>query len=164
MRAHNVHSDEYRRPIEEGDAYKPARAGRIKEVGDFPLLARRVPRRDAWIAWVWPNATGYFGNTATPCTHMDPVLKACPAGTPRSIFGRMSFFEGTWDELSLDGRSGSGTLLRPSAQATRAASEVRQAARYLPTHRPPHAEVRVRSPHVRCAATGLSPHVLRVGG
>ena len=78
--------------------YKPHRS-LIAETGDFPLLARRLPGRDAWIAWIWPNACEYFGNTQTPCMHMDPVIPECPAGETRSIFGRLLFFEGTWDDL-----------------------------------------------------------------
>jgi hypothetical protein len=99
VRAHYVHSAAYRERVEQGEAYQPARTGEIREAGDFPLLARRVPGRDAWIAWVWPNAQGYFGNTQTPCMHMDPLMAACPAGEARSVFGRMAFFEGSWEEL-----------------------------------------------------------------
>lgn len=71
----------------------------LKETGDFPLLARRIPGRDAWIAGLWPTCEEYFGDTQTPCMHMDPVLPPCPAGATRSIYGRMIFFEGNWDAL-----------------------------------------------------------------
>jgi hypothetical protein len=79
--------------------YKPAPPNGIRETGDFPLLARRIPGRDAWIAWLWANGTSYFGNTMAPCMHLDPVVAACPAGKARSVFGRMIFCEGSWDQL-----------------------------------------------------------------
>ncbi|MDP6505442.1 MAG: hypothetical protein QF886_17600, partial [Planctomycetota bacterium] len=100
VRAHFTESKLYAERLKEGENYKPERANRIREAGDFPLLARRLPGRDAWIAWIWPNAPhGYFGNTQTPCMHMDPRIPACPAGESRSVFGRMIFFEGSWDKL-----------------------------------------------------------------
>ncbi|MBC8868986.1 MAG: hypothetical protein H8E44_06185 [Planctomycetes bacterium] len=99
VRAHYRDSAAYSERKKLGAAYEPHRS-LIAETGDFPLLARRMPGRDAWIAWLWPNAIEYFGNTQTPCMHMDPVLPECPAGETRRIFGRMVFFEGTWDELS----------------------------------------------------------------
>ena len=71
----------------------------IEEAGDFPLYARRLPGRNAWIAWVWPDAERYFGNTQTPCMHMNPCVPACPPGKTQSIFGRLLFFEGTWPAL-----------------------------------------------------------------
>jgi hypothetical protein len=30
---------------------------------------------------------------------VDPKIPACPAGESRSVFGRMIFFEGSWDKL-----------------------------------------------------------------
>ncbi len=98
VRAHNRNSAVYLERTRLASEYKPHRS-LIVETGDFPLLARRLPGRDAWIAWIWPNAYEYFGNTQTPCMHMDPVLPECPAGETRSIFGRLLFFEGTWDDL-----------------------------------------------------------------
>jgi hypothetical protein len=98
VRAHYRDSAAYRDRIERGQEYEPD-PRRVRETGDFPLLARRVPGRDAWIAWIWPTAHGYFGNTQTPCMHMDPVLPDCPPGQTRRIFGRMVFFEGSWEEL-----------------------------------------------------------------
>jgi len=100
VRAHYTESQLYADRLKQGERYRPSRPNRIREAGDFPLLARRLPGRDAWIAWVWPNApSGYFGNTQTPCMHMDPLIPACPAGESRSVFGRLIFFEGTWDQL-----------------------------------------------------------------
>lgn len=98
VRADYAGSADYAARLAAGDAYVPDDR-RVREVGDFPLLARRVPGRDAWIAWIWPDAAGYFGNAAAPCMHMDPVLPACPPGQTARMFGRMIFFEGTWDEL-----------------------------------------------------------------
>lgn len=100
VRAHYTESQLYAERLKQGESYKPDRPNRIRQAGDFPLLARRLPGRDAWIAWVWPNApNGYFGNTQTPCMHMDPQIPACPPGESRSVFGRLIFFEGRWDEL-----------------------------------------------------------------
>ena len=99
MRAHYLDSAAYRERLAAGDAYEPEGSGWVREVGDFPLLARRIPGRDAWIAWLWPTANGYFGNTQTPCMHMDPVMPSCPPGETRSVSGRMEFFEGTWEGL-----------------------------------------------------------------
>ena len=82
-----------------GDDFKPPNQKWIRQCGDFPLLVRRLPGRDAWIAWLWTNATRYFGNTQAPCMHMDPILRNCPPGKSSSIFGRMLFFEGSWEEL-----------------------------------------------------------------
>jgi len=98
VRADYAGSAEYQARVAAGDAYEPD-PRRVREVGDFPLLTRRVPGRDAWIAWIWPEAAGYFGNSASPCSHMDPVLPLCPPGQTARMFGRMVFFEGTWDEL-----------------------------------------------------------------
>jgi hypothetical protein len=98
VRAHNRDSAAYSERTKLASEYKPHRS-LIAETGDFPLLDRRLPGRDAWIAWIWPNAYEYFGNTQTPCMHMDPVMPECPGGETRSIFGRLLFFEGTWDDL-----------------------------------------------------------------
>jgi len=99
VRALYTGSASYAKRLEQGKSYKPSRPSYIRETGDFPLLARRIPGRDAWIAWIWPNATGYFGNTQTPCMHMDPIVPACPPQETRSIFGRLLFFEGSWQGL-----------------------------------------------------------------
>ena len=119
VRSHYTGSDEYARRLGKGETYKPPAPAWIQEAGDFPLLARRLPGRDAWIAWVWPDATRYFGNTQSPCMHMDPIVAPCPPGQTRRVFGRLIFFEGTWDqlyararqqraELSAERRSGPG--------------------------------------------------------
>lgn len=89
----------YSKRVKLGDDFKPPNQKWIQQCGDFPLLARRLPGRDAWIAWLWPNAARYFGNTQSPCMHMDPILGKCSAGESLSMFGRMIFFEGTWDQL-----------------------------------------------------------------
>ena len=97
-RCHNAHASVYRDRVRQGDRFKPDRK-LLHETGDFPLLARRVPGRDAWIAWIWPNVRDYFGNTQTPCMHMDPMLEPIPAGRTGRVFGRMMFFEGSWEQL-----------------------------------------------------------------
>ena len=98
VRADYAHSEACAAREAAGDAYEPDDR-RVREVGDFPLLARRVPGRDAWVAWVWPDVSGYFGNAAAPCMHMDPVMPAAAPGDSVSVFGRMIFFEGTWEQL-----------------------------------------------------------------
>ncbi|NLY00533.1 MAG: hypothetical protein GXY83_30935 [Rhodopirellula sp.] len=99
VKADFTDSESYRQRQKQGEAFKPPSDRWIHEAGDFPLLARRLPGRDAWIAWIWPNATGYFGNTQSPCMHMDPILQECPPKQTRSLFGRLLFFEGSWEGL-----------------------------------------------------------------
>jgi hypothetical protein len=85
--------------LKQGDEFEPASEKWIHQCGDFPLLVRRLPGRDAWIAWLWPNATRYFGNTQSPCMHMDPMVPSCLPEDSSSVFGRMVFFEGSWEAL-----------------------------------------------------------------
>jgi len=98
VRAHKEGSLPHKERLAGSQEWKPPRA-LVNDVGDFPLLARRIPGRNAWIAWIWPVVQEYFGNTACPCMHMDPILPDCPPGQSRAMFGRMVFFEGAWDEL-----------------------------------------------------------------
>jgi predicted amidohydrolase len=99
VRANYTGSAAYAERVKQGPAFKPSAERWVHETGDFPMIVRRLPGRDAWIAWIWPNATGYFGNTQAPCLHMDPIVPDCPPGQTRSLFGRLVFFEGTWDSL-----------------------------------------------------------------
>jgi hypothetical protein len=99
VRADFTGSAAYADRMKQGPAFKPNADQWIRETGDSPLLARRLPGRDAWIAWLWPNATGYFGNTQSPCMHMDPILPECPPGQRRSLFGRLLCFDGPWEKL-----------------------------------------------------------------
>src|ERR1041384_7934908 len=53
-------SEYQRKRIAAGEKWKP-QATLIREVGDFPMIARRLPGRDAWIAVIWPHLEGgYF--------------------------------------------------------------------------------------------------------
>ncbi len=120
VRADYANSEAHEARQEAGDAYEPDDR-RVREVGDFPLLARRVPGRDAWVAWVWPDVTGYFGNAAAPCMHMDPVLAPAAPGESAGVFGRMIFFEGTWAQLREHAKTVRAELaaisdLRPAAR------------------------------------------------
>lgn len=119
-RAHYAGSEAYQARRAAGEAWEPD-PRRVREVGDFPLLARRVPGRDAWVAWVWPDVAGYFGNAAAPCMHMDPVLPGAGPGETVGMFGRMIFFEGTWEQLHEHARALRDELagvsdLRPGAR------------------------------------------------
>jgi hypothetical protein len=98
VRAGYADSAAYRERLAQGAAWE-APPNWVREVGDFPLIARRLPGRDAWIAWTWPTAAGYFGNTQAPCMHMDPVFPDVPPGETAALRGRLWFFGGTWEQL-----------------------------------------------------------------
>ena len=102
VKVHYTGTQEYRdvqNALAAGEPYTPPTNTWIREAGDFPLLARRLPGRDAWIAWVVSDTPYFFGNAATPCMHMDPIIPECKPGATASAFGKLLFFEGTWDEL-----------------------------------------------------------------
>jgi len=98
VRAGYVDSAAYRERVAQGAAWV-APPSWVREVGEAPLLARRLPGRDAWIAWTWPTAVGYFANTQAPCMHMDPVFPPVAPGQTVTLKGRLWFFAGTWAEL-----------------------------------------------------------------
>lgn len=136
VNADYTHSPTYPLRLREGDDFEPANVKWIHESGDFPLLVRRLPGRDAWIAWIWPNATRYFGNTQSPCMHMDPIIPSCPPGESSGIFGRMVFFEGSWEDLYALARRERADLKARSGRLDEARRSIRHRATSLPASSP----------------------------
>jgi hypothetical protein len=114
-RAHSTGTEAYREMaavLAEGRAYEPSSPHCIREAGDFPLYARRLPGYDAWVGWVVAETDGYFGNTMGPCMHMELSVPPCPPRATRSACGTLLFFEGSWDGLYARAREEQLGLLR----------------------------------------------------
>ncbi len=55
-----------------------------------------------WVIVAWTPCDRIWNNPKNPCFHSDPKFPDCPAGESRSVYGRLSFYEGADIQGELD--------------------------------------------------------------
>jgi peptidoglycan/xylan/chitin deacetylase (PgdA/CDA1 family) len=77
-----------------------------------PFVACKSSEGDRWVITAWQSCQRGWANPPCPCIHSDPAFPEIPPGEMRSLFGWVSFYEGTGIEEELR-RIGSTPVFAP---------------------------------------------------
>jgi hypothetical protein len=66
-------------------------SNRIRE----PFVAYMSSKGDRWLITAWQSCQRGWAIPPYPCIHSDPAFPEIPPGEMRSLFGWVSFYEGT---------------------------------------------------------------------
>ena len=67
-----------------------------------PLAACRNGTGDKWVILGFQKNHRTWGNAPCPCLHSDPIFDNCPPGESRSVYGWLSFYQGSDINAELD--------------------------------------------------------------